>query len=179
MDHAVTQITDPMGNEARDWHGHYAGFGSRFMAYFIDAIAIVVSFYASMMIAALFLALVTLERPHGFDLTDLAWFICFSVFAVGFLTYFVAVYGKTPGKAIFGLRVVRKDGERLGPFRSFFRGPAYLVSYLFFCLGFIWIMISKERRGWHDYLVGSCVVYDWDARPGARYRAARSRSLKH
>lgn len=176
MDQSVTQITDPMGNEARDWHGHYAGFGSRFMAYFVDAIAIVVSFYASMMILALFVALVTLERPHTFQLEDLEWLIAFTVYAVGYLTYFVAVYGKTPGKALFGLRVVRKDGDKLGPVRSFIRGPAYLVSYLVFCLGFIWIMISKNRRAWHDYIAGSCVVYDWDARPGARYRAARHRT---
>jgi uncharacterized RDD family membrane protein YckC len=176
VDQSVTQITDPMGNEARDWHGHYAGFGSRFMAYFVDAVVMIVAFYATMFIIALALALVTLERPKGVELDDLQWLLAFAAFAVTWLFYFTWVYGKTPGKALFGLRVVRKNGDRLGPIRSFIRGPAYLVDYLFFCLGFIWIMISKERRAWHDYIAGSCVVYDWDARPGARYRAARNRT---
>ena len=176
MDHAVTQITDPFGNEARDWHGHYAGFGSRLMAYFVDAATLLVTFYLGIGLVTLFVALVTLERPRALHLDDHVWFISFIAYLWAFLFYFFWIYGKTPGKALLGLRVVSKRGERLGPLRSFLRVPAYLVSYAFFCLGFIWIMISKERRGWHDFLVGSCVVYDWDARPGARYRAARARS---
>jgi uncharacterized RDD family membrane protein YckC len=169
-------ITDPMGNAARDWHGHYAGFGSRLMAYCIDAVIVVVAFYLGIGLTSLFIALATLERPRALRLEDLAWLIAFVGFAWAYFFYFVAVYGKTPGKALLGLRVVSKRGTKLGPIRSCLRAPAYLVSYLGFCLGFVWIMISKERRAWHDHLVGSCVVYDWDARPGARYRAARQRT---
>jgi uncharacterized RDD family membrane protein YckC len=175
MGQPVTQITDPFGNEARDWHGHYAGFGSRFMAYAVDAVAIITTFYLSIGMVTLLVALVTLERPRALHIPDHVWLIAFICYAWTFLFYFFWVYGKTPGKALFGLRVVTKRGDKLGPLRSFVRVPAYLVSYAFFCLGFIWIMISKERRGWHDYICGSCVVYDWDARPGARYRAARKR----
>lgn len=175
MDVTVTQITDPLGREARDWHGHYAGFGSRLMAYVVDAAVVLAGFYLAFGLLTLFIALVTLERPRFVHLEDHVWLISFVVFAWLYLFYFNWIYGKTPGKALLGLRVVTKRGERLGALRAFLRAPAYLVSYACFCMGFLWIMISKERRAWHDYLVGSCVVYDWDARPGARYRAARAR----
>jgi uncharacterized RDD family membrane protein YckC len=145
-----------------------AGAGSRFAAGLVDGLAIVAAF----LLGALFLLAV---GALGLAWT---WLVAgLPAAAVAYQALFHSLLeGRTPGKALFGLRVVRKNGDRLGPIRSFIRGPAYLVDYLFFCLGFIWIMISKERRAWHDYIAGSCVVYDWDARPGARYRAARNRT---
>jgi uncharacterized RDD family membrane protein YckC len=145
------------------------------MAYFIDGFVILVSFYVLAGLVVLFISVVTLERPNAPDLPDAVWLCIFVAWAIVYLTYTVAVYGKTVGKAVVGLRVVTKHGERVGFARAFLRVPAYAVSYLVFFMGFVWIAISKTRRGWHDYLVGTCVVYDWDARPGARYRAARAR----
>jgi uncharacterized RDD family membrane protein YckC len=171
----VRPDTDAFGNEARDWHGYYAGFGSRMMAYVIDAVLIVISFYLSLVMVILFIALATLERPTFPQIDDGHWLTFFLLWAWLYFFYCFGVYGKTPGKAMLGLRVVTKKGEKLGWIRSCFRGPAYLVSYLGGGLGFIWIAISKKNRGWHDHIVGSAVVYDWDARPGARYRAAQQR----
>jgi uncharacterized RDD family membrane protein YckC len=173
-----TQL-DPLGDGARDWHGYYAGFGSRFVAYVLDAILIIVSFYMILGFGALLVALASLEKPQFFTLADLVWLTLFLFFSWGYLTFFWWVYGKTPGMAVLGLRVVSKKGERAGFFRSWIRPPAYLVSYLFFCLGFLWILVSPARRGWHDYIANTCVVYDWDARPGAHFRAARERARAH
>jgi len=33
-----------------------------------------------------------------------------------------------------------------------------MVSGLLFCLGFIWIAIDKEHRGWHDQIADTFVV---------------------
>jgi uncharacterized RDD family membrane protein YckC len=167
---------DPLGDDARDWHGYYAGFGSRFIAYVTDAILVVVSFYLILGFASLLVALATLERPQFFTLTDRVWLLLVVVYAWGYFSFLWWLFGKTVGMALLGLRVVSKRGERAGFLRAFVRAPAYLVSYLFFCLGFIWILISPARRGWHDYIANTAVVYDWDARPGAHYRAARERA---
>ncbi len=35
-----------------------------------------------------------------------------------------------------------------------------IISYMIFCLGFIWILIDKDSQGWHDKLIGSIVCYD-------------------
>ncbi|MCZ7528974.1 MAG: RDD family protein [Acidimicrobiia bacterium] len=47
------------------------------------------------------------------------------------------------------------------------------MALMFFGLGFLWILISKDRRGWHDYIAGTCVIYDWDARVGTLLLARR------
>ena len=31
-------------------------------------------------------------------------------------------------------------------------------------LGFIWILLNRDRRGWHDYIAGSRVVYERPAK---------------
>ena len=46
---------DPLGDDARDWHGYYAGFGSRFIAYVLDAVVVVVSFYLILGLMGMFL----------------------------------------------------------------------------------------------------------------------------
>ncbi|MDZ7733028.1 MAG: RDD family protein [Acidimicrobiia bacterium] len=162
----VTPITDAFGNVAEDWHGYYAGFGSRLMAYIVDGAVILVGFYLLVGLCVLVVAIATLERPNSPALPDVVWLVLFVVWSTLYLTYTVGVFGKTVGKALVGLRVVSRRGERVGIARAFFRVPAYLVSYLVFGLGFVWIVLSRTRRGWHDYLVGTCVIYDWDARRG-------------
>jgi uncharacterized RDD family membrane protein YckC len=175
----VSTEPDPLGEAARDWHGYYAGFGSRFVAYVIDAILLVVGFYMSMGFASLLVALASLERPRMFDLTDLEWLLFFLGFSWTYFTFLWWIYGRTAGMALLGLRMVSKKGNRAGFVRSLIRPPAYLVSYLVFCLGFLWILVSPARRGWHDYVANTCVVYDWDARPGAHFRAAREKARAH
>jgi uncharacterized RDD family membrane protein YckC len=32
------------------------------------------------------------------------------------------------------------------------------VSSLVFYLGFIWILVDKRRRGWHDLIAGTVMV---------------------
>lgn len=77
------------------------------------------------------------------------------------IVYHVAFWraiGKTPGKWLMGIRVVAIGGGRLGVGRCLVRLFGYLVSSLPFYLGFAWIL-GPERRGWHDRLAGTEVVY--------------------
>ena len=78
------------------------------------------------------------------------------------LAYFfitVAVTGRTVGKAMMGIRVVAKDGRQLSALRSLLRTVAYLVSLVPLFGGFLWILIDGDRRGWHDHIAGSRVVF--------------------
>jgi uncharacterized RDD family membrane protein YckC len=86
------------------------------------------------------------------------------------LVYFfalVAVTGRTVGKSVMGIRVVRADGARLSAARSLLRTIACLVSLLPVFAGFLWVLFDRDRRAWHDHLAGSRVVYD----PAERDRA--------
>jgi uncharacterized RDD family membrane protein YckC len=84
-------------------------------------------------------------------------FVTLMPFVYFFLT--TTVIGRTAGKELMGLRVVRTDGSRLSVFRSLFRVFAYLVSLIPLGAGFLWILVDRDRRGWHDHMVGSRVVH--------------------
>lgn len=68
-------------------------------------------------------------------------------------------FGGTIGKLIFGIEVVGEDGKRLTFWRALWREWfGAWVSSAALWLGFIWILIDKHRRGWHDMMAGSQVV---------------------
>ena len=78
------------------------------------------------------------------------------------LTYFVffwTLLGYTPGKALLGLRIVRKDGRPLSVGRALLRYLGYWVSAIPLFLGFIWILFDHQHEGWHDKLANTHVVY--------------------
>lgn len=77
------------------------------------------------------------------------------------LSYFTVLHawgGQTLGKLIMGIRVVAvaEDGP-LPPGRSFLRAAGYLLSALPLGAGFLWLLLDREQRCWHDRLAGSRV----------------------
>lgn len=89
-----------------------------------------------------------------------------SLLVVGWLvmavTYFTALHrgaGQTIGKALLGIGVRRaRDLAAIGTARSLGRALAYGASSSFFGLGFLMVALTPHKRGWHDYLAGTCVV---------------------
>lgn len=76
-----------------------------------------------------------------------------------YFIYFHAVTGQTVGKLACGVQVVTAVGNRpLGWGRSIVRCFGYFLSS-FLYLGFLWVVVNRRRRGWHDYLAGSVVIY--------------------
>ena len=149
--------------------GNYAGVASRTAAYVIDA-GLIVGLYTVGVSAARFLA----DLVFGKELLNegsAVWSIVAGVWAFFYLFYCWGAGGKTPGAALLGIRVVRRDGSRLGFRRAFVRTVVFPFSFLFFGLGLVGIAIGREHRALHDVAAGSTVIYDWDA------RAARLRFL--
>ena len=84
-----------------------------------------------------------------------------------YFVYFHAVTGQTVGKLICGVWVVTAEGNRsLGWRRSIVRCLGYFFSYLFLYAGFLWVLVNRRKRGWHDYLAGSVVVCGPLKKPG-------------
>ena len=72
---------------------------------------------------------------------------------------FVATLGATPGKAIFGMRVVRwSDGDRLSLAAAFGRSLALYLLPLGPLIALFTAASDPLRRGWHDRWSGSIVV---------------------
>lgn len=157
----------------RGLRGRYAGIASRGAAVTIDAVMIVLLFYAGIALASLVVALVRLDQPQFFSISDAGWALAFTAWLFFYGWFSWSFFGQTIGKALLGLRIVAKDGGPMGPGRGLRRCFGWVVALMFFGLGFLWILISKDRRGWHDYIAGTCVIYDWDARVGTLLLARR------
>src|SRR4051794_31956812 len=86
--------------------------------------------------------------------------------AVGFLiggTLFVAFWaliGQTPGMRLLSIRLDVNGSREVGLGRALRRLYAIPLSLLPAGLGFLAIITSRERRGWHDRIAGTSVVYD-------------------
>jgi uncharacterized RDD family membrane protein YckC len=67
-------------------------------------------------------------------------------------TFFIGLFGQTPGMALAGLRCVSiDDGGAIGLAKGFLR--AVLLALLVPA-----VIMDRARRGWHDRLAGSVVV---------------------
>jgi uncharacterized RDD family membrane protein YckC len=66
----------------------------------------------------------------------------------------------TPGKMIFGMEIV--DAKTLGKptkMQLFLRYIGYFVCTFTLGLGFLWIIFDSKKRGLHDYMAGTVVIY--------------------
>ena len=76
-----------------------------------------------------------------------------AAFAVGVVweTFFIGMWGTTPGRAIFGLRVVDMwTGEKPRPFHAFLRGLTWWGSVLALGAPFFGVYGNSKRRPLHD-----------------------------
>ena len=76
----------------------------------------------------------------------------------GYFVWFPGAESRTPGMALFGLRVVRTDGTPLGMAGAIQRWGAFLFAGALFGLGILWTAFSDVQRGLHDHLAGTHVV---------------------
>ncbi len=133
-----------------------AGLVTRLTAYAIDAAIL------SLAVAtATWLLEVAARAAHRFaPLVDLPAVLltCVPLLIVAYHVGFWRASGQTPGKWIMGIRVVPSGGGKLGLARCLLRLVGYLFSTAPLYLGFAWIL-GPQRRGWHDRLAGTEVVY--------------------
>jgi uncharacterized RDD family membrane protein YckC len=78
------------------------------------------------------------------------------------LLYFVLFFrygGRTPGKRLFGLKVISLGGEgRLGWYQCFERAHGYFCSGLFASLGFWQVLWDREGLSMHDRIATTTVI---------------------
>ena len=162
-----------MSTRAAGWvsaQGHYAGSASRLLAFVIDVVVSAGLFALGLAITSLAVQVVT-GQPVDWNRTNIVVAIILGAWEFFYFAYSWAASGRTFGMAVLGVRVVQADGGALGPWRGVLRAVVFPLSFLFFGLGFLGILVQREHRALHDLLAGTAVVYAWDA------RAARLRFL--
>jgi uncharacterized RDD family membrane protein YckC len=150
--------------------GHYAGFASRFIAFVFDCVLSIAVFeiaLAAISFAASVLTGTSIHWSRG----NLWVIIAFFAWQFFYYAYFWTASGKTPGMTLLGLQVVGCDGSHVGTRRGLVRTLAFPLSFLLLGLGFVGILLGRDRRALHDSIADTAVVYTWDA------RAARLRFL--
>jgi uncharacterized RDD family membrane protein YckC len=152
--------------------GHYAGFASRFIAFVFDCVVSIAVFEITLAAISYAASVLTGTSIHWSRGDGDLW-VTLAFFAWEFLYYAYSwtASGKTPGMVILGVQVVGQEGSHVGTKRGLVRTLAFPLSFLLLGLGFLGILLGRDRRALHDVIAGTAVVYDWDA------REARLRSL--
>jgi uncharacterized RDD family membrane protein YckC len=145
--------------------GTYAGLLTRAVALGIDALVVTCLIAAMTAVARALLSSFNRSGTSGGG-SPLLLALVSGVVAFVYYTLSFACFGRTVGKLILGVRVVRADGHNPTLWRSALRTVGYLVSSIFM-LGFAWAGIDRRHQAWHDKLAQTFVVYAWDARTGS------------
>ena len=77
--------------------------------------------------------------------------------------YFIvlhALYGATVGKMLFRIHVETRTGNKITWMGAIIRYIASLMSMMLYGLGYLTILIDPKRRGLHDFIASTCVVYN-------------------
>ena len=135
----------------------YAGVVSRAAAFIIDAVIVVI--LALIGVAGLDLLSSVLAGATSRALSSAAELLVYIGPAVVLVVYnaaFWALIGRTPGMLLFGLKVTRTNGQRVGVLRALVRAVALAILFW----GVVWCPFDRRRQALHDKLAATLVVYN-------------------
>jgi uncharacterized RDD family membrane protein YckC len=151
----------------------YAGLVTRAIAFAIDAA--VINAAALLVAAVIALASTVLYIPSDAKTVILAvGGAAYVLWSAGYLIGFWATTGRTLGNRLMYIRVVPAKGGKLGYRRAFRRFVGLVIAVIPLMLGLAGILVNDRRRGFHDRLADTVVLYEPErrrARPGALLRS--------
>jgi uncharacterized RDD family membrane protein YckC len=81
-----------------------------------------------------------------------------AVTTLGFFCFFWSRGGQTLGMQAWRIKLVDSAGRAPAPGRALLRVLAALLSAACLGLGYLWCLIDRRGRYWHDYLSGTELV---------------------
>ena len=136
--------------------GLRAGFVSRAVASGTDVVLVLFAYVVGVIMASIawdlfFSKSVSVADPPHWLNELLVWILLVGYLTAGWST------GRTLGKQVMGLRVVRSDGSPLRFLQALFR--AVLCASFFPAL--LLALVNRRNRGLEDVAFGTVVTYDW------------------
>jgi uncharacterized RDD family membrane protein YckC len=143
---------------ARELQGTRAGFASRVTADLLDWLVVNVIYLLILLGIGVAKFLVSrdafeMPQPNVVITADAILLI-----ALSYLTSGWSSTGRTVGKSVMGLRVVRVDGTRLRSRQALLRA---LFCVFLWWIALPWVLVSRRNAGLHDIVFRTVVVYDW------------------
>ncbi|MFC1875432.1 RDD family protein [Chloroflexota bacterium] len=127
----------------------YIGFWTRLVAAIVDGVVVwLLSYTLSFLIRIL---------PSEFSFL----YLYLNSFIILLLYYwlFTGLKGQTPGKMLFGIKVVDARGNKPGLVIAAMREiPGKIISTVVFFIGFLWIAVDTQKQGLHDKLATTYVI---------------------
>jgi uncharacterized RDD family membrane protein YckC len=139
----------------------YAGFWTRFAAYFVDGIITgIVGMILGAVIGGVYGAAGGLAGHKAAGLIILQLVSAGVGFGVraAYFTYFIGKDGQTPGKKLCKIRVVNADGSQVSYAKAAGRFFGYILSGIILCIGFLMAAWDDEKRALHDRLCDTRVI---------------------
>jgi uncharacterized RDD family membrane protein YckC len=141
-----------------------AGVGSRFVSALVDfmlQIALLVG------VSGVGAAVGAFGNGYGSVVVLLASFFVFAAYDVVFEVF---ASGRTPGKRLNGLRVVRVEGSPVTFFTSAIRNVLRLVDILpgMYLVGIVTILVTRQNQRLGDVAAGTLVVRERTEQPSLR-----------
>ncbi len=136
----------------------YLGFGQRILASGIDTIIQVIILIP---IVIVYFPNLFKVPPQSAEFQAMLMSLqnVFIVLLIVYLLPFWHVSQSTIGKMVFHSKVVdASTGKKPSTKQFIIRFVGYIVSSLFFGLGFVWIAFDKRNQGLHDKMANTVVV---------------------
>lgn len=141
-----------------------AGIGSRFLAAIIDTLLL--GLLQLLLAVAIFVVGTQFERfvastTNTFSLLIAIWALLSFLLFWGYYLFFELLWnGQSPGKRLFGLRVVREGGRPITFAASAIRNLVRIIDFLpgFYGIGLVVMFIDRHARRLGDFTGGSLVV---------------------
>ncbi len=117
-----------------------------------------------LLIALLFLATALLLPFTAGEAISLQQPLIYRIYLVVISFFFYGWFwthgGQTLGLRAWKIKVLTLDQKPISWTQALIRFATAIPSWGFFGLGFLWILIDKNRRGWHDYLSKTALFFD-------------------
>lgn len=141
---------------------HWGGFFRRGAALAVDGIIIIMLSIGMGLMAYVGYKVGLAAHQRGVNWTTAMPLVtmltaAIAALATGYFVLFHGMEGRTIGKWLLSLRVVGRDNETVGYRRALLRWIATL-AFAPLILGFLWVLWSREKRAWHDYVAGTWVI---------------------
>ncbi len=151
----------------RDGSTPFAGGVTRLLALAFDAAVVNFSLLATSALIALIVSAISSGDSSSGGGAVIAigagiWIIVAALYLFSFWT----LTGQTPGMRFMGLEVRRGDGSRLDGRHAVRRLFGIVLCVLTLGIGFLAALLSDRRRGLHDRVADTVVLYTEAGRPG-------------